>query len=177
MKKRINVKSLIIAIVSVLLIAAIISLIVVLARPKETCVEHKFDKNNICEICGAKEEDVSYSLDIISVDCAIKVFVGDEKKLETFGMGTNLTNIPKLYDNNKVLFTAAFSDETKVEVYRCDYVKDGKYKGYANPSDSAKPFLADKTYNKEHVYTLSVTSPIFEMQSDTDCLYIFEIKK
>lgn len=137
----------------------------------ETLCEHEFQEG-VCELCGKKESEVSWNLDIVTKDCSIKFFVGDEKKYESFGMGINGYTVDGLYDNVTVTVTSSLSDTTKVNIYKCEYTEDGEFTGYEK--DAETTLFEDKKYNKVLVATLKVTAPVYEISSNKDCLYIFE---
>ncbi len=139
-------------------------------KPTVQC-EHKITDGK-CEKCGKTQAELSWKLDIVTKDCNIKFFVGDEKKHESFGVGTNGHTVEGLLDNTKVIAVSVLSDTTKINVYKCEYAENGKFTGY--PVDEETTLFGDKKYNKTLVATLKVTSPLIEICSDKDCLYIFE---
>lgn len=141
------------------------------------CSEHVFNDQGICTNCGKGVDEVSYNLDVVTKDCAVRFFVGEEKKYESFGIGTNGYTISDIYDNVTVTATSTLSDSTLINVYKCTYSEDGEYEGY--PAEGDNVLFEGKKYDKELVYTLSAIKPVytFENSEAADCLYIFEIVK
>lgn len=139
--------------------------------PQQQVCEHKFT-DGVCDVCGKTEAELAWKLDVITKDCNIKFFVGDDKKYESFGVGINGYTLVGLYDNTTVIATSMLSDETKINVYKCTFADNGEFTGY--PVDDETTLFADKKYNKTLVVTLKVTSPVYKIDSDKDCLYIFE---
>ncbi len=176
-----RIKWIVTLVVILLLIGGLVGCIVALTRPpkKETppdpgCQLHVF-KNGRCTACGIKEADAHYTMDVVTNDCAIKIYANDTFRIESFGAGINGYTVANLYDNTVVHATSNFSATTKVNVYKCTYDKYGEFIGY--PKDDTTILLEGRAYNKELVYTLSVIKPIYEIREKADCLYIFELVK
>lgn len=125
-----------------------------------------------CELCGKTVAEISWTLDIVTKDCNIKFFVDDDKKCESFGAGVTGNTVSGMLDTQTVIATSALSDTTRINVYKCMYSENGEHTGYV--VDSETILFDGKKYDKEYVATLKATSPLYEIVSCSDCLYIFE---
>lgn len=177
-----TIKKILTAVFAVVLVCGLIGLCVGLSiafgkkdKTQSPSVPNKCEhaiKDGVCELCGKKVADISWSLDIVTKDCNIKFFINDDKKYESFGVGVNGYTVNGVLDSQTVIATSVLSDTTRINVYKCTYSNSGKFTGY--PVDEETTLFEGKKYDKQLVATLKATSPVYEIVSDKDCLYIFE---